>query len=205
MYGLPAMPSPSSVPPATPGAEDRLSFSPFSSLRSRQALHLRFLRLPLAACLPPEGSRRRLTSRMKKRTSPAANVSSPTDGGSTWTEDGSAAYDDDVASKTYEATRSVRENTTFQLCFAEDVPYQAAISPSVLVQVRDSLSEPTITPDPVPRYADLSVSGELRPYHSGSPLLRFYYYLPHKGWYCMGYNEASNGYVDPTTARYSAE
>ena len=190
MYALPATPSPSSVPPATPGADDRLSFSPSRLLGAGKLLTFVFATTPGSMSASRRKSAQAANQQNEKTHVASRHASPSTDGGSTWTEDGSAACD--TASKIYEPTR-VRGNTTFQLRFAEDVPYEAAGSPSVLVQVRHSLSEPTITPDPVPRGTDFSVSEELHPYHSGSTLLRFYFYLPRRGSSYVGYDEARNG------------
>jgi hypothetical protein len=105
--------------------------------------------------------------------SKTVTVQRSTDGGVTWKNDGTAAYD--AVSKRYKATRFLTANSTFRLQFGGDPYYSAASSPQVSVKARAYLSQPVV-PTGVKKNVAFTVSGYLEPLHAESTRLHFYYY-----------------------------
>jgi len=122
-----------------------------------------------------------------------------TNGGSSWTQDGTATYD--AASGTYKASRTLAANTTFQMRFAGDSSYTAATSPKVLVQARAYLSQP-VTPSTVYKNTSFATSGYLKPYHSGYTRLYFYRYYSGKWNYYTKVN-APNAKYNVSITKYT--
>ncbi len=120
-------------------------------------------------------------------------------GGSTWTQDGTATYDS--ASGTYKATRSLTQNATFQMRFSGDSSYTAAASPKVLVKARAWLSQP-VTPSTVYKNKYFTTYGYLAPYHSGYTRLYFYRYYGGK-WNYYTYVWAPNAKYSALTSKYT--
>ncbi len=81
----------------------------------------------------------------------------------------------DKATRSYRATRRLTANTTVRLPFAGDPFRRPAVSPAVSVRARVRLWRPAV-PTRVKRAVRFTVSGHLRPRHSGITRLRFYRY-----------------------------
>ena len=108
-------------------------------------------------------------------TNQTVTVRRSANGGSSWTQDGTATYD--AASSAYKASRTLTANTTFQFRFAGNGSSKASISPNALVQARAYLTQP-VTPTAVNRNTSFTTYGYLKPYHSGYTTAYFYrYYL----------------------------
>jgi subtilisin-like proprotein convertase family protein len=96
-----------------------------------------------------------------RRTSPTA----------TWQADGTTTCN--ALTATYTATRTLQRNTYFEMRFAGDATYTAHASPPILVQATCWMSRPAMKAV-VARGSLFTVTGLLKPRHSGKTKLFFY-------------------------------
>lgn len=101
-----------------------------------------------------------------------------TNGGTTWTKDGTAAYGDPYNvgdERYYLRTKPLTQNLMLQWRFAGDSEYMPAEPSTLRVGVKAYLSKP-VTPTTVKKDTAFTTYGYLKPYHSGYTRLDFYRY-----------------------------
>ena len=101
----------------------------------------------------------------------SVRVQRSTNGGLSWADDGSMAWD----GARYSTTRTLYANTRYRALFDGDEPLQPTTSGIAAISVKASLSTPVVSPGSPKHGKKFTVTGVLKPRHSGGYVTLYFY------------------------------